>query len=237
MFSAEIQKLSTSEFIELFELDLSQIAPLLPSEQQVLRFTSNVNIQEGVVYWQGVAYQAYPIEAAGFGMNSQGSPPRPTIKASNLTGELTDLCLAYQDLVGAILKRHRTFAKFLDAENFADGNPDANPTQHYPMDVFKVERKTKENELFIEWELRWFFDLSGVVSPGRVIAQNLCTSVYKSAECGWVPVVESYFDLTDTACDLVDDNCSQSLKGCKLRWGEKAALPFGGFPGAGLIRR
>jgi phage-related protein len=219
----------------------------------VIRFTAMTGTESNIIFWQGNEYQAYPVEASGFGMNSQGSPPRPTIRASNITGALTELCLAYQDLVGATLKRHRTFKKFLDIENFKtltpDGNPvdkegfpdgknpDADPEQHYPLDVFKVERKTKETEVFVEWELRWFFDLSGVVLPGRVIAQNLCTSFYKSAECGWIPVEGKYFDLTDTACDLAHDACSQSLKACQLRWGEKAALTFGGYPGAGLVRR
>ncbi len=235
-FSAEIQKLEPSAKVELFTLDISAIAPTLPSDQQILRFSAQKNELGSDVVWQNHSYLAYPIEATGFDITANGQPPRPTLRAMNLGGVLTDLCLAHDDLVGAQLLRQRTRARFLDAVNFADGNANADPNAHYPDDVFYVERKINEEDIFIEWELRWCFDLSGV-AIGRPIIQNTCPWIYKSAECGWIPSTGHYYDNTDTPCAAGSDACSQALTGCQLRFGAKAVLPFGGFPAAGMVRR
>lgn len=235
--SAEIQKLETSELVTLFELDLSDIAPELTGDDRYLRFTSMVNEKGESVVWQGKTYTPYPIDAQGFDLNAQGSPPRPTLRAANINGALSDLCLVYNDLVLAKITRLRTFGRYLDAVNFTDGNADADPDQHYPADVYRIERKTEENDIIIEWELRWPFDLQGVLLPSRVIAENLCAWKYKSAECSWSPVPGKYFDLTDTATSAGNDDCSKKLTACQLRFGAKAVIPYGGFPGAGMVRR
>lgn len=237
MIQAEIQKLETSALIELFALDLSKIAPNLPAEERLIYFCPMTNELGGPVVFGGVAYAPYPIEAEGFSVTAQGAPPRPTLRAANLNGVLTELCLAYQDLVQAKLYRTRTFARFLDAVNFADGNPEADAGQYYPLDVFYVERKIEENAIFVSWELRWPYDLQGVLLPGRPIIQNTCTTRYKSAACGWVPVEGATFDANDQPCSLAADTCSQALSGCQVRFGAKNVLPFGGFPGAGMVRR
>ncbi|MDD5271884.1 MAG: phage minor tail protein L [Methylovulum sp.] len=236
VFTQEAQGLVTSAFVELFELDLSKIAPTLPTDQQILRFSAQKNERGLDVVWQGHTYLAYPIQASGFNINGNNSPPRPTIKAANLSGILTDLCLAHNDLIGAKLIRHRTFARFLDAVNFSAGNPNADPDSHYPDDVFFVERRALENNAFIEWELRWPYDLEGVVLPGRVITEDICVSVYKSPECTWIPNGH-YFDVTDQPCAAGNDDCSHKITGCKLRFGAKVDLPFGAFPGAGMVRQ
>lgn len=235
-FNAEIQQLEQSAKVELFTLDISRIAPTLPIEQQILRFTAQTNELGEAVVWQGNSYLAYSIEATGFDISANGQPPRPSLKAMNLGGVLTDLCLAYDDLVGAKLLRQRTRARFLDAVNFANGNASADPNAHYPDELFYVERKVTEETVFIEWELRWCFDLSGV-AIGRPIIQNTCPWLYKSAECSWIPSAGHYYDNTDTACAAGSDACSHSLTGCQLRFGAKAILPFGGFPAAGMVRR
>jgi lambda family phage minor tail protein L len=46
----------------------------------------------------------------------------------NVDGSITALCLSYQDLVGAVLTRHRTLGKYLDAANFGGTNATADPT-------------------------------------------------------------------------------------------------------------
>ena len=237
MIRAEIQKLETSALIELYALDLSTIAPSLPVDQQIVRFCPMTNELEQPIVWAGNAYTPYPIHAEGFGISTQGAPPRPVLRAANINGGLTRLCQAYQDLCQAKLYRYRTFARFLDAVNFADGNPEADPNQHYPVDMFRVERKTVENDSIIEWELRWPFDLQGVLLPGRFIAQNTCPTLYKSADCGWVLVEGRYFNVNDQACSAGSDDCSRRLKACELRFGAKAILPYGGFPGAGMVRQ
>jgi len=233
----EIQKLNPSALVELFMLDISPIAPALPPAQQVLRFAAMANELGGAVLWQGHSFRPFPIEARGFDLSAQGSPPRPTLRAANIGGALTALCLAHQDFVQAKLTRIRTFARFLDAANFADGNADADPTQELPQDVYRVERKAQETQAYVEWELRWPFDLQGVMLPRRVIVQGLCTWLYQSAECSWVASAGQYYDAADRPCAADDDACSKRLSGCQVRFGKKAVLPFGGFPGAGMVRQ
>lgn len=245
--AAERQKLAPSALISLYVLDLSDpaiadIDPPGPSapltgDDRYFRFTANKNEFGNDVIWQGKTYFAYPIMVEGFGMSSQGSPPRPTIRAANIDGVLSVLCKERHDIVGGKLIRKRTFAKFLDAANFAAGNADADPDQYLPDDVFFIERKSQENNLFVEWELRWPFDLQGVMLPRRQIIQNTCLWKYKGAECGWTPSAGHYYDMNDAATDAAGDTCAKRLKSCQVRFGMKAALPYGGFPGAGLTRR
>jgi lambda family phage minor tail protein L len=237
MIAAERQKLSPSALVSLYVLDLTDIAPDLSGEDRYFRFTAQKNELGNDVVWQTKTYVAYPIQVEGFGIAGQGSPPRPTIRAANISGLLSALCKERDDILGAKLIRKRTFEKFLDAANFADGNPNADPDQYLPDDVYFIERKSQENNLFVEWELRWPFDLQGVLLPRRQIIQNTCAWLYKGAECGWVPVVGKYFDAGDTATDAAGDQCGKRLASCQLRFGQKAALPYGGFPGAGFLRK
>jgi len=237
MILQEIQQLDASARIELFELYMGDIAPELSGDDRYLRFTAQTNELGEAVTWNGKAYSPYPIFADGFEINAQGSPPRPKLRAANIGGALSSLCLGYNDLVLAKLTLIKTFARFLDAVNFSAGNPDADPAQHFPLEKFLIERKTEENDIFIEWELRWPYDLQGVTIPARPIIQNLCPTLYKSADCGWVPVAGKYFNAADAATDAAGDTCSQALTGCKPRFGAKSVLPFGGFPGAGMVRR
>jgi len=236
VIAAEIQKLNTSEFVYLFELDLSAIAPDLSGDDAILRFSPMTNeLGEGIT-WGGKVYAAYPIEAEGFELNAQGSPPRPKIRAANIDGAMTGLCLLYQDLVQAKLTRIKLFARHLDAVNFAAGNAEADHTQHYPLDTYYIERRTTENNMLVEWECRWPYDLEGVVIPNFPIVANICPAIYKTPDCSWVPVPGKYFNALDEHCSAGQDDCSHKLTGCKLRFGAKAVLPYNGCPAASVVK-
>lgn len=111
----DIQKLDPSARIELFELDLSQISR---SSSDRYYFHAGTNQLNGDIVWKGQTYTNYPVEATGFEMNAKGSLPRPTLKASNVSGLITALDAAYDGLVGAKVIRRRTLARYLDAVNF-----------------------------------------------------------------------------------------------------------------------
>lgn len=230
-----IQQLDTTAEVVLYEIDLSDIAPDLTGDDRYLRFAPMTNELSQPIVWNGNSYTPYPIYAEGFEINSQ-QPPRPTLKAANLNGVLTNLCLLYNDLLQAKLTRTTTFAKYLDAVNFRDGNANADPSQHKPLEVFEINQKTEENDIYIQWDLRWSFDIQGVMIPFRVMPQTICGWQYKADGCEWVPVEGSYYDLTDQSCTAEEDECSLLLTGCRLRWGAKAALPFGGAPGAEVVQ-
>lgn len=228
---ADVQRLEPGAIVELYELDTTVIGGA-----DIFRFTPHGPNELGNdIVFAGQTYVRFPIEASGFERSGQGQLPRPTIRAANVTGLMGAIALSLGDLVGAKLTRTRTFARYLDAVNFGAGNPQADPTQYLDREIWYVDRKSAENKVLIEWELAAAFDLSGIKLPRRQIVQNVCTWKYRSAECGYTggPVA----DITDQpTSDPAKDQCGKRLASCKLRFGQYAPLPFGGFPGAGLIR-
>src|SRR5579871_3345339 len=102
----EVQKLSPSALIELFELDLR------PRGGEVLRFHAGVNTLGRDVVWQAQPYVRMPIEAQGFERRAQGALPRPRLKVANIGGLLGAEARAFKDFVGCRLVRRRTFARF-----------------------------------------------------------------------------------------------------------------------------
>ncbi|MGC6595315.1 phage minor tail protein L, partial [Escherichia coli] len=74
---------------------------------------------------------------------------------------------ANDDLVGCRIIRKMTLARFLDEANFKDGNPTADPNQHFPDEMWFIEQKTLETHEVVEFELSSVFDLMGVQLPYR----------------------------------------------------------------------
>ena len=226
---SEIQKLEPSALIELFVLDGTDRG------MGIFYFHAGTNEINGDIVWQGQAYVKFPIEASGFDINGQGQLPRPKLKASNFMGSITALLLAYDDLVGAKVTRKRTFKKYLDAVNFVDGNPTADPTVSFPEDIFFIDRKAMENNEYVEFELASSLDLAGVQLPRRQIVQNLCSWKYRGGECGYAGT--NYFKADDSpTSNASEDACGKRLSSCKKRFGSDSELPYGGFPGTGLYR-
>ena len=228
--TSEIQKLAPSADIELFVLDLSFF------NEGVVRFHAGTNELRRQVVWQGNTYEPFPIQAEGFEFNGNGQVPRPKLKVANVTGSITALILSYQDLVGAKVTRKRTLLKYLDAVNFVSGaNPTADPSAEFADDVYFIDRKSRETREVVEFELAAAIDLEGVSLPRRQIVQNVCPWLYRGSECGYTGT--AYFNANDeTVSSRAQDACGKRLVSCQKRFGANAALPFGGFPAAGLIR-
>lgn len=226
----EIQKLAPSSIIELFQLDATSFGG------DIYYFHAGTNSLKQNIVWQGNTYAAYPVQITGFEFTGKGQFPRPTMIVSNVTGIITALILAYDDLLGAKVTRKRTVAKYLDAVNFAGGvNPNADPTAAFLDDVYFIENKTNENKQFVEFELAASFDVEGVRLPRRQIIQNICPWKYRGAECGYTG--SNYFNADDdTVGSLAQDVCAKNISSCQLRFGTNTALPFGGFPAAALIK-
>ena len=117
----EIQNLSPSAVIEMFELDFGD------SETNNIFFHAGTNELRQNIVWQGKTYMALPIEANGFDISSKGELPRPKLTIANIDGMFSSLIRQYDDLIGLKLIRRRTFARYLDAVNFTNGNPTADP--------------------------------------------------------------------------------------------------------------
>lgn len=226
--NAELQSLNPSAEIEMYEVDLTSFGDV------VHRFYFGTNELQEALVWQGETYDAWAGQAVGFDMSTSGQSPRPKIILGNTSLAISALIVAYNDLVGAKVTRKRTLKKYLDAANFASGNPDADPDAHLPDDIFYINRKVNETSTAVEFELAAAYDVVGIELPRRQIVQNMCPWRYRGTECGYAGT--TYFDAQDNPVAASGlDVCGKRLSSCKLRFGETAELPFGGFPGAGLI--
>lgn len=236
--ATEIGQLELSALVTLYELDATGLGG------ERLFFHNGTNQLSQPVVWQAQTYQPFPIEAEGFELRGEGPLPRPVLRVANVTGLISVLLRQYGRLQGAKLIRRRTHARFLDAVNFPGAiNAQADPTAHYPDDTWIVDRVRSRNALVVEWELASPHDLEGIALPRRQVVATQCCWEYRGPDCGYTGEPVAKADDTPTA-DPAQDVCGRRLASCRLRWERvlvpgqpvNKELPFGGFPGAGLVR-
>ena len=229
--TADIQRLEPGALIEVFELDATEIGA------DMLRFHGYTQV--GPIWWQGNEYSPWPIEGKGFARSGQGQQPAPRLTVGNVDGSISAVCLYANDLVGAKLRRRRTLGRFLDARNFPEGNPEADPTEELPVEEWFVEQKSAETNETVEFELSSALDFNGVQLPRRQIVANVCMWLmiggYRGPNCGYTGA--AMFDREDNpVADPSLDKCGGRLSPCKCRFGTNNPLPFGSFPAADLVR-
>jgi len=173
--SAELQKLEHSAIIDLYILDATVLG-----NPTIRYFFPGTNPLGGSLIWQGVAYDPMPIMSEGFAKTTEGKMPRPKLRIANITGLMGAIAREYGDLVGATITRKRTLAKFLDEVNFAGGNPNADPTQEISTETWKINQKTSEDALLVEFELAATADVQGFKIPSRIIQAHYCPWKYRS---------------------------------------------------------
>ena len=244
---ADLSTLAVDAIIELFELHYDNT---LHGSTDILRWHAGSNADvTGNITWNSNDYVRLPVKAEGFEYTNTGTLPRPTLAVVNLNGAVTALLLGVNlttpgnDLVGAKVKRIRTLKKFLDGESAAD------PYATFPIEEWYIDRKANESRDVVSFELASKFDLSNKKLPNRQVVANICQWEYKgeSGECPYDPdtgpgktvdgVNYRFFDVNDEPQTVeANDVCGKRLSSCKCRFGENNELPFGSFPGAGLIR-
>jgi len=189
------------------------------------------------IVWQGQTYNPYAIEATGFEMDTAGGKlPRPTLRAANIGGQLGAYLRSMGDALNAKVTRKRTLGRYLDAVNFPDGNPYANPTEGFSDDIYYVSMKKSENPVFVEIELASKFDAEGVMLPRRQVIASTCQWVYRSAECSYAgpPVQDINGNPTS---DPSLDACRKTLDACKARFGQYGVLRTSAFPASLLVQQ
>lgn len=232
----QLQSLTPSAKLEFFVVDLSMLVDRSGTPGGVENFHNGTNELRGSVVWQGISYQFIPIQVSGFELNAEGPRPRPLLEVGDVYGVLGALVRQYGDLAGAHFIRKQTHARFLDAANFAAGNPSADPTAQYDDELWIFDRVRARDGTQVAWELVSPMDLEDLMLPGRQVRNRLCGSIYRSGECGYGGGPVAMADDTPTTDPALDD-CSRYASGCKLRFGESAELPIDFFPGAGVVRQ
>ena len=220
--------------VHMFDLDLTALGG------DVYRFTSTAFPGEQIV-WRGNVYAPIDVEAEGFEWSGRGPLPTPKIRIVNANMVIGAAALEFGDLIGGTLTRWRTFKQFLD------GQPNSDQNAYYPLDIYRIERKSTHNKVYIEWELAAAMDQEGRQLPGGQILRDTCTHRYRV----WDPMAGEY-DYSKATCpyndtakftiagsptiDPTKDVCSKLLNGgCVIRFGSNS-LPTRAFPGVAKTR-
>lgn len=231
-FRSFIQGASLDEYVHLYKIDCTILGG------GVFYFTASVDTG-GVVKFAGNTYVPVDFESEGWEWNGQNQLPTPKIRIANTTMYLTALLQQYDDLLGAVVTRTRTFKRFLD------NGSNANSLASFKTDIFRVERKATENKFFVELELSSAIDQQGRMLPGRQILKDLCTHRYRV----WSDILgdfdytyvtcpyrgTDYFDTNGNIVIAPNDRCGKRLQSCKDRFKE-APLPTRKFPGVARVR-
>lgn len=152
------------------------------SAEPIYRFCSMEN-QTNPIIWQGKSYQPMPISMNGFESNNEGKLPRPTFAIANPEGIFSRIIHSNHDLANSVLTRKRTYAKYLDDDNFEHGkNPfgQSSSLSRFEDDVYYINKKIEENKEFIKFELVSALELEGAYIPGRAVMSDYCSWHYRS---------------------------------------------------------
>jgi lambda family phage minor tail protein L len=227
----DVQQTWHDAIVEMYELDISTI---VSGGDTSFYFTAETMRDDTKIQWRRsdsdaslVTYEPLPIQATGFDKTTKGQIPTPELTVSNIFGTFSEVIDDLDDLVGAKVYRRRTLYKYLP------GGGATNLNSYFPTDLFYIERKTAETNLYVTFQLASPIDLEGLRLPKRVITQNYCVWKYRGAECGYTggPVADAFDRPTS---DPNVDQCGKQVSSCRLRF--SGQLPFGGFPGANLTR-
>ncbi|CAM3938173.1 phage minor tail protein L [Xenorhabdus thuongxuanensis] len=204
-----VTDLDGDALIELYEFDLTPIGG------SRYRFYDGVNQHHQSLIWQKNTYEPYPIKGEGFMFNGKGPSGRPTVTLSNLFGLVTGIASRLDSAVGGWVIRRVISTRFLDAENFPNGNLDADPTQEM-VSRWVIEQMTSLNAETATFELAAPSETEGLMLPARVILSDICAWEYRSIECGYTgsPVAD---ELGNPTANPAADKCGKRPSDCKLR--------------------
>jgi len=232
----ELGNLDPSTLLSFFEIDLSSVVgsissslikdyaevnPSLPnfedSKDNILRFHNNIRVFNSYIFWQGKTFFPAPIQAEGYEISSRGILPTPRLSMSSQSDQETEILSLirrairkYGDIVGAKVTRIRTYAKFLDKNNFADiakydgtdgsylsafpEGYEPDPYAELPRDIFFIERKASESKTAIVYELSSSLDVEGVKLPRRTVQSRKCGFTYRGCGCFYESAENALFD-------------------------------------------
>lgn len=233
LIATDVQRLEREAKVVLFEIDVTKLGG------ELLRFSPIVDGQEAwPIEFGGNQYQRLPIKAEGFEWNGTGTAPRPslTLLAKDLV--FLSLIVNSNDLVGCPVRRIRTYRKYLDDGEFP------NPAATFPIDHYRIERKTKQVRKQLSFELSTPMDQQGVQVPARQVIRDTCLHRFRywangqwnyqgvtcpyAGEAMYKPNGEATLVPTEAAC-------GKRISDCKLHMGADAVLPMFAFPGVGRV--
>ena len=247
MINSDFQKLSVTGLVTLYELDATKLGAGIfrwhgHVSSDSWRIIDDTVVDDGAtvkrdIIWQGQTYSPMPIQTDGLEVRGDGKASTPTLALANningVQGAISALCLQYDDFAGARLTVINTMAKYLDAANFTNGNPQA--ANEYRKQVWFVEAKTSENRSAVVFELSNPVDFEGARIPSREITNYCHWAVhgrYRGQECQYMGAAR-FTDRGVPTTDPAKDKCGGRLSDCRIRNNEGR---FGGYPSSALIK-
>lgn len=248
MLNSDFQKLSVTGLVTLYELDATKLGAGIfrwhgHVSSDSWRIIDDTVIDDGAtvkrdIIWQGQTYSPMPIQTDGLEVRGDGKASTPSLALANnvngVQGAISALCLQYDDFAGARLTVINTMAKYLDAANFTNGNPQA--ANEYRKQVWYVEQKVSENRSAVSFELSNPVDFEGARIPSREITNYCHWAVhgrYRGEECGYTGAAR-FTDRGVPTTDPSKDRCGGRLvSDCGARNNQDR---FGGFPSSALIK-
>lgn len=227
LIATDRQLLEQDAIIQMFELDARKFG------DGILRF-SPTSVDGGPVQFNGYVYQPLPIKAEGFAWSGNGPLPRPTLTLAAKDLVFLSLVISADDLVGCPVKRIRTYRKYLD-----DGST-PNPEATFQPDTYVIEKKALQRRMYLQFELSTKMDQQGRMIPNRQVLRDSCTHRFRfwsNSRWNYDGVTCPYtgsamFKVSGEATtDPTEAKCGKRLSDCKRHFGERATLPFYGFPG------
>ena len=177
-----------------------------PTYNGILRIYNDYNLHKvsssgpfeyGAIKWQENFYYPFPISSEGFDYSSVGTLPTPKFRISTFSPDYSDNSFyryirmqieSLGDIIGAKFTRIKTFLKYLEGANFAQGYNPYNPNtglyeMELPRDIYYIDRKTAENKNVIEYDLASILDLENITLPARTIYGSYCPFQYRGEGC------------------------------------------------------
>lgn len=193
--------LEPSELFEGWVIDLTE------QGRDELIYFHNASLQGNQqILWQGNIYEPYPIAGKGFEKNASAQLPKPTLSVSDVGGIITSLCAQYDDCCDGLVTRKLTFREYMDKLPDGSDNPNYDPLQSFPDEVWKIERKAAHVAgQVVSFALSATIDSQGQMLPGRASNAFLCGNIYRSGDgCSWagVPVAD---DQDNVFIDIHDE--------------------------------
>jgi lambda family phage minor tail protein L len=201
-FNQQLLSIAPDVIIDLYEIDFSNLQANFDAVKDLeginfgaepaYRFCPMIHGTNPII-WQGKSYQPLPIKMENFEHQADGRLPRPKLTIANPEGLLSIVTHSNHDFANCMVRR--TFARFLDDENFQNRglnregkNPfgAADRASHFPDDVYFVNRKTAENKESLEFELVSALELEDAQVPARIVLSGYCPFKYRcSVGCGY----------------------------------------------------
>jgi len=194
----QLISLTPDAIVELFEIDFSNMQENVKRIQDAYgaspgtglkyRFCSSINTNQPII-WKGEKYNPMPIKLQGLESKNDGRFPRPNLTISNSGGVFSRIIYGNDDFVGCVVRRSRTYVRFLDKENFPENiNPfgQGDTDAFLPEDLFYINKKMSENKEAIVFELSSSLELTNSPVPARKLMSNLCSWMYRcEIGCGY----------------------------------------------------